>query len=151
MLSGLKLLALALFLYDLYQLRKIEKKEDAEAAAALEERDNLKLSSSIVSLDKCKAKPSSSPSISIHTNSRSNSIDRAKSFVHEREPMISAWTAKKLTASKQCKTIRTNNTIIKLFSIYNSFCKSFCKFSLTLYLYQNNRFPNLCSLAWWQK
>ncbi len=93
MLSGLKLLALALFLYDLYQLRKIEKKEDLEAEAAeLEEKNiNLKSSNSIISLDKCKKAISNSfesPTISIH--SRKHSIDRSQSSIHEREPMISA-------------------------------------------------------------
>lgn len=90
MLSGLKLLALALFLYDLYQLRKIEKKEEeaeAATAAALEGSD-LKNSNSIISLDKCKENKCASPSISIH--SRNHPIDRSQSSVQEREPMISA-------------------------------------------------------------
>ncbi|OXA64695.1 Solute carrier organic anion transporter family member 5A1 [Folsomia candida] len=81
MLSGLKLLALALFLYDLYQLRKLEKKEEAEeaVAAAATNGDNLKSCNSIISLDKCKAIPCSS---------RNHSIDRSQCFAHEREPML---------------------------------------------------------------
>jgi hypothetical protein len=87
MLSGLKLLALALFLYDLFQLRRIEKEEEAEEAAnnALEV-SNLKVASnSIISLDKCK--PNDSPTIKVH--SRTNSYrDRSHSTTLEREPML---------------------------------------------------------------
>jgi len=88
MLSGLKLLALALFLYDLYQLRKIEKEEEAEEAAnnALEGSSRKATSNSTISLDKCK--PSNeSPSPTTKPISRKNSYtERSSTF--EREPML---------------------------------------------------------------
>jgi len=52
MLSGLKLLALALFLYDLFHLRRLERREADEANEKLE---GVKMSSnSNISLDNCK-------------------------------------------------------------------------------------------------
>ena len=57
-LSGLKLMALALFLYDFFQLRNLEKKEDEAAslaAAVALQAESLKLkSNSVISLDKRK-------------------------------------------------------------------------------------------------
>jgi len=90
MLSGLKLLALALFLYDLYQLRKKEKEEESEAsdAAALEETNLKMTSNSIISLDKCK--PTTDLPMTINIHSRTENRDRSRSSTPELEPMLSA-------------------------------------------------------------
>ncbi|CAL8101280.1 unnamed protein product [Orchesella dallaii] len=66
-LSGLKLLALALFLYDYFQLKRIEEEEEKAANKALNEGkgDSFKPhTGSIISLDKCKRKLSCSSATS---------------------------------------------------------------------------------------